>query len=57
MDNDIKTWLYDILNSINELESYYTDAPKMFEMYQNDFKKKEQLKEISKLLVKQWVTF
>ena len=33
MDNDIKTWLYDLLNSINEIESYYTDAPKMFEMY------------------------
>ena len=40
MDNDIKTWLYDILNSINEVENYYTDAPKMFKMYQNDLKTK-----------------
>lgn len=23
MDNNIKTWLYDILSSINEIESYF----------------------------------
>jgi hypothetical protein len=27
MDNDIKTWLYDILQSINEIDSYYDDNP------------------------------
>ena len=26
MDNNIKTWLYDILGSINEIESYYVDT-------------------------------
>lgn len=40
MDNTIKTWLYDILNSINEVESYFTETPKMFEIYQNDLKTK-----------------
>lgn len=40
MDNSIKTWLYDILNSINEIESYFVETPKMFEMYQNDLKTK-----------------
>lgn len=40
MDNSIKTWLYDILNSINEIESYFVETPKMFEIYQNDLKTK-----------------
>ncbi len=30
MDNDIKTWLFDILSSINEIESYYVETPKIF---------------------------
>lgn len=38
MDNHIKTWLFDILNSINEIESYFVDNPKVFELYQNDIK-------------------
>ncbi len=29
MDNDIKTWLYDILQSINEIDSYYENKPKI----------------------------
>ena len=40
MDNEIKTWLYDILSSINEIESYFVDTPKMFEIYQNDSRTK-----------------
>ncbi len=40
MDNDTKTWLYDILNSINEIESYFVNTPKMFEIYQNDLRTK-----------------
>ena len=40
MDNNIKTWLYDILSSINEIESYYIDTPKMFEIYENDLRTK-----------------
>jgi len=40
MDNNIKTWLYDILCSINEIESYYIDTPKIFEIYQTDLRTK-----------------
>lgn len=40
MDNNIKTWLYDILSSINEIESYFVETPKLFEVYQNDLKTK-----------------
>ncbi|MBA0882163.1 HepT-like ribonuclease domain-containing protein [Flavobacterium undicola] len=40
MDNTIKAWLFDILNSINEIESYFVDTPKLFEVYQNDLRTK-----------------
>ena len=40
MDNSIKGWLFDILSSINEIESYYVDCPKIFEVYQNDLRTK-----------------
>lgn len=40
MNNDIKTWLYDILNSINEIEGYFIDRPKDFLNYQNDLRTK-----------------
>jgi uncharacterized protein with HEPN domain len=40
MDNEIKTWLYDILQSIREIESYYENRPKIFEDYISDIKTK-----------------
>ena len=40
MDDSIKTWLYDILSYINEIESYYVETPKLFEIYQNDLRTK-----------------
>ena len=40
MDDTTKTWLYDILSSINEIESYYVETPKLFEIYQNDLRTK-----------------
>lgn len=40
MDNEIKTWLYDVLQSINEIESYYTDKPRKFADYLLDLKTK-----------------
>jgi uncharacterized protein with HEPN domain len=40
MDNEIKTWLYDILQSINEIDSYYTDNPRKFTEYLSDLKTK-----------------
>ena len=35
---EIKVWLYDILNAINEIESFLADSPKEFIVYQNDLK-------------------
>lgn len=40
MDDTIRTWLYDILSSINEIESYFIETPKMFKIYQNDLRTK-----------------
>ena len=40
MDIEIKTWLYDILQSINEIDSYYTNKPKKFADYLLDLKTK-----------------
>jgi uncharacterized protein with HEPN domain len=40
MDNEIKSWLYDILNAINEIESFYIDQEKEFAVYQVDIKTK-----------------
>ena len=52
MDSDIKAWLHDILNAIVEIESFFNDTPKEFVQYKNDVRIKEQLKEISRSLVK-----
>ena len=38
MDNDIKTWLYDVIQSIEEIENYFLDRPKIFEDYLKDIK-------------------
>jgi uncharacterized protein with HEPN domain len=40
MDNDIKTWLFDILKSIEEIDSYFIDKQKTFSVYQTDIKTK-----------------
>ena len=40
MDSEIKTWLFDILQSIIEIEGYFEDKPKRFEDYSNDIKTK-----------------
>ena len=40
MDIEIKTWLYDILNAITEIESFIADKPKDFTAYQKDIKTK-----------------
>jgi uncharacterized protein with HEPN domain len=39
LDNEIKSWLYDILQSIIEIESYFEENY-TFEMYVNDTKTK-----------------
>lgn len=40
MDIEIKTWLYDIINAINEIEGFFADRPKDFNAYQNDLRTK-----------------
>jgi len=35
MDNEIKMWLYDILNAITEIESFFTDRPMLKEKVQS----------------------
>jgi len=40
MDIEIKTWLYDILNAINEIDSFLADKPKDFALYQTDIRTK-----------------
>jgi hypothetical protein len=33
MDNSIRTWLFDILNSINEINSYFSEQERIFEIF------------------------
>lgn len=40
MDDNIKTWLFDILSAVNEIESFFVDRPKEFQDYQTDLRTK-----------------
>lgn len=40
MDENIKTWLYDILNAIVEIDSFFEDQPKVFVAYQKNLRTK-----------------
>ncbi len=40
MDNQIKTWLFDILNSITEIQGYFEGEIVSFKHYKNDTKTK-----------------
>jgi len=40
MDNNVNTWLYDILNSIMEIESFFEDKPKIFANFQKELRTK-----------------
>jgi uncharacterized protein with HEPN domain len=40
MDSEIKTWLYDIMQSIKEIESYFENKSRKFENYTKDIKTK-----------------
>ena len=40
MDNDINVWLYDILQSLKEIESFFDGKPKIFEEFSKDIKTK-----------------
>jgi len=38
MDNEIKTWLFDVLNAIMEIDSFFIGIPKEFTTYKNDLR-------------------
>jgi uncharacterized protein with HEPN domain len=40
MDIEIKTWLYDMLNAIAEIESFFVGRPLLFANYQADLRTK-----------------
>ena len=40
MDIEIKSWLYDILIAIKEIDSFFSDRPKEFARYQSDLRTK-----------------
>ena len=40
MDNEINVWLFDILNAIAEIESFFLEEPMEFEKYRFDIKTK-----------------
>jgi uncharacterized protein with HEPN domain len=40
MDNEIKTWLFDILQAIEDIESFIENDSKKFENYRSDLKTK-----------------
>jgi uncharacterized protein with HEPN domain len=40
MDREIKTWLYDIFNSIEEIEQFLPQGSRKFESYSSDLKTK-----------------
>ena len=57
MDIEIKTCLYDILNAITEINSFFEDQPKEFEVYKTIQEQEELLKEISRSSVKRQTEF
>jgi uncharacterized protein with HEPN domain len=38
MKDEINTWLFDILNAIKEIDSFFSDSPKEFSTYLNDLR-------------------
>lgn len=38
MNPEINAWLYDILQSIEEIEAYFQEKPKVFAKFENDMK-------------------
>ena len=44
MDNEIKTWLFDVLNAIMEIDSFFIDIPKEFTTYKNDLRTRRAVK-------------
>ena len=38
MDNEIKVWLFDNSNAIEEIDSFFSEIPKEFSTYKNDLR-------------------
>lgn len=38
MDKELRTWLFDILNEILEIESFVLDQPKDFDVFKKDLR-------------------
>lgn len=38
MEIEVKTWLFNILSAIEEIDSFFIDKPMTFEAYQNDLR-------------------
>ena len=49
MDEKIKTWLFDILESIKEIESYFENEPNFLMHTGRTLKQKERLRETWRL--------
>ena len=50
MDNEIRTWLFDVLQSITEIEGYFTDNPRKFEDYSKDIRTKRAVERNIKII-------
>ncbi len=46
MDNEIKTWLFDINSAITEIDGFFEEGKKIFENYQQDLKTKTEVEEL-----------
>ncbi|MCD4789896.1 MAG: DUF86 domain-containing protein [Bacteroidales bacterium] len=40
MDKEIKTWLFDIISAITEIDSFFEEGKKIFKNYSSDLKTK-----------------
>jgi uncharacterized protein with HEPN domain len=38
MEIEVKTWLFNVLSSIEEIDSFFIDQPMTFDAYQNDLR-------------------
>jgi hypothetical protein len=57
MEIEIKTWLYDILNAIAEIDSFFKGQSRDFEFIKTILRREGLLSEILKLLVRQQTVF
>ncbi len=49
MKDEITTWLFDILNAIKEIDSFFSDSPKEFSTYLNDLRTRRASKRVTLL--------